>query len=400
MKKSFLYVIVLFLLVLCLVSCNNSQQQQTPDNTKTTETTGNHVHSFSEWKITNEPTCEESGICERTCSCGEKETETIPATGHDIVDGICSKCGYMPETENLYYILINDEYYEVYCGSCQEKVINIPSEHNGKPVLVVKSFSDRDFIEIVNVAEGITTIDKQAFKGCTNLKKVILPDSLTTIDDEAFSESGIHEITIPRGVTEIGNRAFYESELTKFVDQGNFSEIKNSSFMNCKLLKEVILSNNIKEIGTSAFWGCESLESITIPNSVTELGSTVFVECKSLKTLTIPGRIENMGMGIIYKSGVQVVILCEGIKMTSFHSYDDLYLVLEGCDSLESITIPSTVTYMDLTMFERLNIKEVYVEMTKEQWKNMNKALIDGESNCQFVIHCVDGDLDRSEYVK
>ena len=370
MKKSFLYVIVLFLLVLCLVSCNNSQQQQTTDNTKTTETTGNHVHSFSEWKITNEPTCEESGIRERTCSCGEKETETIPATGHDIVDGICSKCGYMPESKDLLFVLVNDEYYDVFCGSCKERVINIPSEHDGKPVLVVKGFSDREFVEVINIAEGITTIDNQAFKNCPNLKKITLPDSLTTIGDNAFSNSGIHEITIPKGVTEIGNRAFYESELTKFVDQGNFSEIKNSSFMNCKLLKEVILSNNIKKIGTSAFWGCESLNTITLPGTIEYIGSFIFLD-----------------------SGIRHLVINEGVK-------DFPNDILRNCKSLETVELPSSFWDLNMNLFSGCTgLKDIYMNATKEQCKSIIGYWPSDEIIDELVIHCIDGDLYKFDYL-
>ena len=51
-----------------------------------------HVHSFGEWTVTTEPTCTEEGSKERVCECGEKETEVIPALGHDFVNGECSRC--------------------------------------------------------------------------------------------------------------------------------------------------------------------------------------------------------------------------------------------------------------------------------------------------------------------
>ena len=53
---------------------------------------GAHEHSFGEWIVTTEPTCTEDGAKERVCECGEKETEVIPALGHDFVNGDCSRC--------------------------------------------------------------------------------------------------------------------------------------------------------------------------------------------------------------------------------------------------------------------------------------------------------------------
>lgn len=52
----------------------------------------NHVHGYSEM-ITKEPTCTEVGEKTYTCGCGDSYTETIPAKGHNYVDGECTDCG-------------------------------------------------------------------------------------------------------------------------------------------------------------------------------------------------------------------------------------------------------------------------------------------------------------------
>ena len=53
-----------------------------------------HTHSFGEWQVTKEPTCEEEGIEVRTCSeCGEQEIRKIPALGHDYHDGVIKEPG-------------------------------------------------------------------------------------------------------------------------------------------------------------------------------------------------------------------------------------------------------------------------------------------------------------------
>ena len=52
-----------------------------------------HTHSFGEWTVTKEATCTEDGEQTRTCDCGYSETQVIPATGHDYVNGVCANCG-------------------------------------------------------------------------------------------------------------------------------------------------------------------------------------------------------------------------------------------------------------------------------------------------------------------
>ena len=52
-----------------------------------------HTHSFGEWTVTKKATCTEPGEQTRTCECGYSETQVIPATGHDYVNGVCANCG-------------------------------------------------------------------------------------------------------------------------------------------------------------------------------------------------------------------------------------------------------------------------------------------------------------------
>lgn len=61
------------------------QEPQNPD-------TPSHTHEWV-WEIVSEPNCTEEGLKKGTCSCGEEQTETIPATGHNFVDGECENCG-------------------------------------------------------------------------------------------------------------------------------------------------------------------------------------------------------------------------------------------------------------------------------------------------------------------
>lgn len=51
-----------------------------------------HIHNWVE-TITKEATCTTTGIKTFTCSCGATKTQTIPAKGHNYVDGVCSNCG-------------------------------------------------------------------------------------------------------------------------------------------------------------------------------------------------------------------------------------------------------------------------------------------------------------------
>lgn len=63
MKKLTLLILTFFVFTILLSGCN-------------------HTHKFGEWIIVKKATCTEEGVQERLCTCGEKQMQTIPATGH------------------------------------------------------------------------------------------------------------------------------------------------------------------------------------------------------------------------------------------------------------------------------------------------------------------------------
>ena len=102
MTKRLLCIIVIVLAVACvLVSCggnsenndNNNSTSSSTDNTTSSSTdnttndtensgSGSHTHNYEEWETVKAATCTLDGAKERYCSCGEKQTATIMATGH------------------------------------------------------------------------------------------------------------------------------------------------------------------------------------------------------------------------------------------------------------------------------------------------------------------------------
>ena len=52
-----------------------------------------HTHSYGSWSVTSNATCTTPGSKSKTCSCGDEITQIIPATGHNMVGGVCTECG-------------------------------------------------------------------------------------------------------------------------------------------------------------------------------------------------------------------------------------------------------------------------------------------------------------------
>ena len=106
-----------------------------------------------------------------------------------------------------------------------------------------------------------TTIPPSTFEYCSSLTTFPFYDGITMIDDYAFRNSGITNVTLPSTVTSIEYMAFYD----------------------CSSLASIILSETLQKIDNYAFQYCSSLESITLPDALTSLGIFAFSYCPNLK---------------------------------------------------------------------------------------------------------------------
>ncbi len=186
--------------------------------------------------------------------------------------------------EFTYSLSKDKSYYSVTGYNGNENYLVVPAEHNGKPV---KRISDSSFIANVNLTsvelcEGIEVIEDCAFMACTKLSTIILPESLTSIGNDAFADSGITELNVPENVQKIGNNAFYEcTSLQSITIKGN-TQIGEYAFSKCTALKSVDLGSKIENLGAKAFYNCTALEKIYIPSSLKLIETNAFYGCTTL----------------------------------------------------------------------------------------------------------------------
>ncbi|MBP3467446.1 MAG: leucine-rich repeat domain-containing protein [Paludibacteraceae bacterium] len=162
-------------------------------------------------------------------------------------------------------------------------------------------YNYRSSIKKVVINNGVTSIGKNAFNGCTGLTSITIPNSVTSIGYGAFYGcTGLTSITIPNSVTSIGDIAFDGcTGLTSInVAEDNLNYASIDGFLYSKDKKTLIMCpmgktgsitipNSVTSIGIDAFYGCEGLTSVTIPNSVTSIGEWAFDGCTGLTSMTV-----------------------------------------------------------------------------------------------------------------
>ena len=131
-------------------------------------------------------------------------------------------------------------------GSCRDSEIVIPAIYNAKPV---------------------TAIGPEAFSWCTNLKSVVIPESVTEIGTYAFGGNRLESVEIPEHVTTIGDYAFYW----------------------CVDMTDVSIQEGVATIGERAFYNCTSLTSLTLPASVGVIMGEAFAYCGKLTDVYFAG---------------------------------------------------------------------------------------------------------------
>ena len=222
---------------------------------------------------------------------------------------------------------------------------------------------------------SVTSIGYSAFRGCTSLTSVTIPDSVISIGDRAFSWcTSLTSVTIPDSVTSIGDYAFERCEsLTSVTIPDSVTSIGERAFSDCTSLTNVTIPNSVTSISYSTFSHCTSLTSVTIPNSVTSIGYYAFSDCTSLTSVTIPNSVTSIGGSAFYYTayyndesnwdkGVLYLSNCLIDTNDNFKSTTD-YIIKDGtriiassafenCKSLTSVTIPDSVTSIGDSAFE------------------------------------------------
>lgn len=272
------------------------------------------------------------------------------------------------------------------------------SESSGLGSVLVELVTGTSEVNLTKEDLGdITQINECAFYGMTKLKSIEFPDTIKTIRDKAFMNSGLTgTVVVPyvlmgtyghnnlgdsafegcTGITKLiinaesiaGNvrqvRYFYGctslaevefgdtcttvsigysafekcTALTTITLPSTVKRLLESCFANCTSLETVNLPDGLEQIYEKAFYVCSELKNITLPNTLTSIGANAFRSCKALISLNIPDSVTNIGeYAFQHCSGLTAINIPSGLSAIQQYSF-------QGCSSLTSITIPSNIT--------------------------------------------------------
>ena len=221
--------------------------------------------------------------------------------------------------------------------------------------------------EIYNVvlSRGITSIGMRAFRGCSNIENITIPNTVTYIGYAAFactiSGNVGKKVVHYRGTEkewnniQIENKHYGNIELTSATRRYTYDDFEYSNSNSIAIMgyigksKDLVIPSTIEEypvkgIGNGAFSNVTSITSVTIPNSVTSIENNAFSGCTSLRSITIPDSINKIGNNAFENCIVKDLIISGSSKKITSN-------MVVCKETLEKVVIANSVTYIDYGAF-------------------------------------------------
>lgn len=292
--------------------------------------------------------------------------------------------------------------------------LDIPAEIDGHVVTEIGdwAFQGAEHLQKVVLPDTVERIGEDAFRKCPDLAEVSFGSSLSEIGAEAFADcTSLSSIELPETIIGIGEYAFWRcSSLAEARIPDHVPELPDGMFGYCVSLEEISLPEDLKAIGAYAFQG-SGISQIEIPPGVGEIRDGAFAECADLTELKLPAGITEIAPYMVSQCGSLVSVeLPDGVKRIGREAFSHAGLLSEvripdtveeigdmafwgcrsfvsaripnavrsvefgtfwSCDNLVEITIPASVRRIEPMAFFATRIRDVYYSGSEQQWREI-----------------------------
>ena len=233
-------------------------------------------------------------------------------------------------------------------GVWSGRILSIMDNRNRSDIV------ELDFTDGIEDASGnkytIRQINgKSGFQGCTNLRRVVLPDETTSFGENAFKDcTALEEFVVGAGCDSIGWTAFQNcSALSTFTVPANsaIKTINPGAFMNCSSLTRFPFENCplLETVNNNAFRGTGlSAADMSQCPKIKSFGSSVFQDCTALASVTFPADCPVTSIGASFFQN------CTALTTVDLSICSNLTVIgngaFSGCKALSRVDLPSSLT--------------------------------------------------------
>lgn len=183
----------------------------------------------------------------------------------------------------------------------------------------VNAFAGQTELTEVILPDSVERIGAVAFMGCTALTKITLPPYLRILEQGAFANTGITEITVPRSVKTL-EAAFWDCKKLHTANlQCRLKSLPKGMFSGCTSLRSVTLPASLESIGYHAFTKC-AFTQIALPDSLTKIGEEAFWRCNQLREVTLPESLRCIDRAAFRDCPITSVRIPESVETIGFYA--------------------------------------------------------------------------------
>ena len=166
-----------------------------------------------------------------------------------------------------------------YLGNATE--LTLPADCKGENYVIgANVFKDNTTISSIVIPNSVTSIGEGAFSGCTGLEKVYINDLAAWCGID-FGSADANPLYYAKNLYLNGEL------LTELSIPAEIAEVKDYAFYNCNGVTNIDIVDGVKSIGNSAFYGCSDLETLYISNTIESIGDYAFAECNNIIDIKI-----------------------------------------------------------------------------------------------------------------
>lgn len=242
---------------------------------------------------------------------------------------------------------------------------------NSLQTIGTQAFMGCQSLMAATIPAEVSEIQASAFADCPNLQNVTIEDNsqLSTISDSAFANCvNLAEINLQEGIMAINDNAFKNCALTQISLPNSLKVIGSQAFLNCKKLSTITILSGVETIEEGAFSGCETLKDITIESEEAYLNTVSNLFDYATNVKVIKSLVDDLDATNEILQGEKFVELISA----NHYVYDNIENVTDYVVPSDILTIPNEA-FMNKTMIESVKIPSNVTQIGDRAFKGCSK---------------------------
>lgn len=326
-----------------------------------------------------------------------------------IIDGerYLVDCGYTGNVPRHYelskmdydysYEILNDGTLRLYQYEGTDTNIVVPDTIDGRKVTVLGNSTfqyctQASDIESVTLPDSLTTIEKNAFYNCEKLKSVTIPPNVSSIGLAAFVE-GLSESSLTEIKVDPENPYFSEKDGVVFSKDGTklivfpsgrsgdyqipdgTVSVGDYAFYYCVNVSSITVPGSVRSLGEGAFGNCSSLTKAVLNEGLEEIGEYAFQSSSGIRDIIIPASVKSVGKnGLCLSSGCRIRVLSTDTVWADDAFRDSALIAGKKDSTLQKYAEDHGRTFVELSADNRIPLQNEWFEQITPEYEYNGKS--------------------------